>query len=351
MNQYSGMAGMAGRNAPVCDLRSDTVTRPDEAMRRAMYEAELGDDVFGDDPTVARLEAGLAGRMGKEAGLFLTSGTQSNLCAMLAHCGRGEEVITGRDYHTYAYEAAGASVLGGIALAPLGVEADGGLDPAAIAAEVKPDDSHKPVSRLLSLENTHNGKAVALERIAAAANAGRAAGLAVHLDGARYFNAIAALGCGEADLAALADTVSLCMSKGLGTPAGSVLVGPRDLIARARRWRKMLGGGMRQSGILAAAALHALEHNVAPLTGDHARAERLAGALRDLGAGEVVTNTNMVFFTPADGGHAALRAHLAGQGVLIGGAARGPIRMVLHRDVDDDALAVALDGFAGFYGG
>ena len=349
MNQYAGMTRTDRANAPLCDLRSDTVTQPDEPMRRAMYEAELGDDVFGDDPTVNRLEATLAERMGKEAGLFLTSGTQSNLCAMLAHCGRGEEVITGRGYHVFAYEAAGASVLGGIALSPLDVAPDGGLDPAAIAADVKPDDPHKPVSRLLSLENTHNGIPVSLARTQAATDAGRAAGLALHLDGARYFNAIAGLGCGEGDLAAMFDSVSLCMSKGLGTPAGSVLVGPGDLIARARRWRKMLGGGMRQSGVLAAAALHALGHNVARLAEDHSRARQMADRLNALGAGDVAQATNMVFLTPRDGANDALRAHLAASGVIIAGGSTGPIRMVFHKSIDDAGFARALDGMTGFF--
>lgn len=348
MNQYAGATADRRGNAPVCDLRSDTVTQPDEAMRQAMVSAPLGDDVFGDDPTVIRLEETLAERTGKEAGLFLTSGTQSNLCAMLAHCGRGEEVIVGRDYHVFAYEAHGASVLGGLALCPIDVDADGGLDPAAITAEEKPDDPHKPVSRLLSLENTHNGKAVSLERTNAAIDAARNAGLAVHLDGARLFNAATALGCDVADLAAPADSVSLCMSKGLGTPAGSVLVGPRALIAKARRWRKMLGGGMRQSGVLAAAALHALDHNAPKLAEDHDRAADLAALLRGLNAGDVTQATNMIFFTPAQGENDALRAHLAEQDVLILGGSSGPIRIVLHRGVDDlayDRVAAAIRSF------
>ncbi|MDU8927759.1 low-specificity L-threonine aldolase [Alisedimentitalea sp. MJ-SS2] len=350
MNHYAGATTSRRGNAPVCDLRSDTVTQPDDAMREAMVAAELGDDVFGDDPTVTRLEETLAERTGKEAGLFLTSGTQSNLCAMLAHCGRGEEVIVGRDYHVFAYEAHGASVLGGLALCPIAVADDGGLDPAAIAAEVKPNDSHKPVSRLLSLENTHNGKPVSLVRMGVAISAARKAGLSVHLDGARAFNAAAALGCEVADLAAPVDSVSLCMSKGLGTPAGSVLVGPRDLITKARRWRKMLGGGMRQSGVLAAAALHALEHNAPRLVKDHDRAADLAALLRDLNAGDVTQATNMIFFTPANGENDALRARLAEHDVLILGGSSGPIRIVLHRGVDDLAYDRAIAAIRSFYG-
>jgi len=242
MNQYVSVQDAPA--APIiCDLRSDTVTTPDAAMQAAMADAEVGDDVYGEDPSVNRLEATLAERLGKEAGLFLTSGTQSNLVGMLAHCARGEEILVGRGYHIYTYEAAGASVLGGIALDPLEVAADGGLDPAAITAAIKDDDSHHAMTRLLGMENTHNGQAVPLVRCAAGVDAARAADLSAHLDGARFFNAVEALGCAETDLAGLYDTVSICLSKGLGAPVGSVLVGPRDLIGRARRWRKMLGGG------------------------------------------------------------------------------------------------------------
>ncbi|WP_051371897.1 low-specificity L-threonine aldolase [Leisingera aquimarina] len=349
MSQYSGLAG-AGSNAAQCDLRSDTVTRPDAGMMRAIQTAELGDDVYGEDPQVNRLEAVLAERLGKEAALFLPTGTMSNLAGLLAYCQRGEEIIVGADYHIYAYEAAGASVLGGIALCPVPVRRDGALDPAAIAGAVKEDDSHLAVSRLLSLENTHNGLAVPLTDMAAAAQAGRDAGLSVHLDGARFFNATTALGCSEMDLAGLADSVSICLSKGLGASAGSVLAGPGDLIAKARRWRKMLGGGMRQAGVLAAAGLYALEHNVARLAEDHARAAELAGVLHSLGTGEVSQATNMVFFTPEDGCNDELRRHLAAEGVVIGGGSSGAIRMVLHKDVGDDALDRAVQGLKSFYG-
>ncbi|UWQ28100.1 low-specificity L-threonine aldolase [Leisingera sp. M523] len=349
MSQYAGLAG-AGANAALCDLRSDTLTRPDAGMMRAIQAAELGDDVYGEDPQVNRLEAVLAERLGKEAALFLPTGTMSNLAGLLAHCQRGEEIILGAGYHVYAYEAAGASVLGGISLCPVPVRDDGALDPEVIAGAVKADDSHLAVSRLLSLENTHNGLAVPLADMAAAATAGRTAGLAVHLDGARFFNATVALGCSEAALAGLMDTVSICLSKGLGTPAGSVLAGPADLIAKARRWRKMLGGGMRQAGVLAAAALYALEHNVERLAQDHDRAAELADVLRGLGAGEVSQATNMVFFTPKEGRNDALRMHLASEGVVIGGGSSGAIRMVLHKDVDNGALDRAVQGLKSFYG-
>ena len=347
MNQYRQLEHTGSDDLPACDLRSDTVTRPCEAMRQAMYDAELGDDVYGEDPEINRLEKILAEHLGKEAGLFLPTGTQSNFTALLAHCGRGEEILTGADYHVYAWEAAGASVLGGMSLHALPVRDDGALDPALISAAVREDDAHLPVSRLLSLENTHNGKAVPLDAMQTAVDAGREAGLSVHLDGARFFNAITELGCTETDLSGMVDTVSICLSKGLGTPAGSVLVGPADLVAKARRWRKMLGGGMRQAGVLAATGLYALEHNVTRLKEDHSRAEKLADVLRKTGIGSVERNTNMVFLTCDD--CESLRHFMAARGILIGSGSP-TIRMVLHRDIDDDALAKALAGFEAYAG-
>ncbi|MEM7642535.1 MAG: GntG family PLP-dependent aldolase, partial [Pseudomonadota bacterium] len=255
--------GAASAPAGAVDLRSDTVTRPGAAMRAAMAEAVVGDDVYGDDPTVARLEAEVAARFGFEAALLLPSGTQSNLIAVMCHCGRGEEVLVGRGYHVDCAEARGTSVLGGIAVEPLALRDDQGIDPAVIAAAVKPDDVHYPVTRLLSLENSVGGRVVPLAVQAAAVAEARQHGLAVHLDGARVFNACVALDVAPAEMAAGVDSVSVCLSKGLGAPAGSVLAGSADLIARARRWRKILGGGMRQVGVIAAAGLHALEHHVA----------------------------------------------------------------------------------------
>ncbi|WP_299297534.1 low-specificity L-threonine aldolase [uncultured Tateyamaria sp.] len=347
MNQYTAVSSRP--SSPVlCDLRSDTVTAPDAQMRTLMAQAEVGDDVYGEDPTVTRLENTLAERLGKEAGLFLTSGTQSNLVGLLSHCARGEEILVGRGYHIYKYEAAGASVLGGIALDPLPVAADGGLDADAVTASIKEDDSHHAITRLLCLENTHNGHAVPLSRCQDAADAARAAGLSVHLDGARFFNAVEALGCAEQDLAGLFDTVSICLSKGLGAPVGSVLVGPRDIIDRARRWRKMLGGGTRQSGVLAAAGLHALDNNVARLSEDRARAERLGQSLSQYG--QVEQATNMIFFKPDGGVTPALQQHMAERGVTLSGAT-GTTRLVLHKDVSDEGLNAAVDGFRRFFGG
>ena len=346
MSQYTATAHRP--TTTLCDLRSDTVTRPDAAMRQAMADAEVGDDVFGDDPTVNRLEAALAARLGKDAGLFLTSGTQSNFVGLLAHCARGEEIITGRPYHIYKYEAKGTSVLGGIGLEPLDVAPDGALEANAITAAVKEDDPHMPITRLLSLENTHNGLAIPLTRLGDAVQAGRDAGLGVHLDGARYFNAIAALNCPDSALADLFDSVSICLSKGLGAPVGSVLVGPQDLIDRARRWRKMLGGGTRQAGILAAAGLYALDHNIDRLSDDHARATELADALR--GYGDVQHATNMIFFTPQGGVKDDLPHHMAAHGVQLTGAT-GTTRLVLHKDVTDEGVQAAIDGFRSYFGG
>ncbi len=349
MNQYQ-TADRTGHNTPVYDLRSDTVTKPDEGMRRAMADAEVGDDVYGDDPTVNRLEARLAERLGKDAGLFVPSGTMSNLTGLLAHCGRGEEVIVGRDYHIASYEAAGASVLGGIAICTVPVEVDGGLSPIVIRDELKPDDSHKPISRLVSLENTHNGMVVPLARVSDVASSARDCGLSVHLDGARFFNAITGLGCAETDLAGLGDSVSVCLSKGLGTPAGSVLLGPSDIIDRARRYRKMLGGGMRQAGVLAAAGLYALDHNVERLAEDHERADHLAKTLSKLEAGQVNQATNMVFLTPRDELNDPLRAHMEQTNITLGGGSNGLMRLVLHKDIDDVALNSIVTELRAFFG-
>ncbi len=339
------------RNALI-DLRSDTVTRPDAAMRHAMAEAEVGDDVYGDDPTVNALEQETAERLGKEAGLFLPTGTQSNLAACLTHCARGEEIIIPEGYHILASEAAGTSVLGGIALKPLAVEPDGSVKPETVKAAIRPEDAHVPISRLLVLENTHRGQAIPLEQMQAPAAAAREAGLTIHLDGARLFNAAIALGVPIKSLADTADTVSLCLSKGLGAPAGTLLAGDLETLRRARRWRKMLGGGMRQSGILAAAGLHALAHNVDRLADDHARAAHLTAHLKALPASDPDhpprEATNMVFFTPRPNERDALMAHMSEAGILLGGQ-RPTMRIVLHKDIDDTALERAMSAFTTFY--
>ncbi|MBM2575886.1 low-specificity L-threonine aldolase [Jannaschia sp. Os4] len=338
----------ARTNGTIADLRSDTVTRPDAAMRAAMAAAEVGDDVYGEDPTIAALEERVAGTLGKAAAVMFPTATQSNLAALLSHCARGEEVLTGHDYHVRKYEAGGGSVLGGLVFHDLSVRPDGGLSATDVAAAVKEDDSHFAVTRLLVLENTHNGRAVPLDTQGAALAAARDAGLSTHLDGSRLFNAAEALGVPPARVAEGFDTVTICLSKGLGGPAGAVLSGPADLVSKARRWRKMLGGGMRQAGVIAAAGLHALDHNLAGLASDRARAERLRAALRALPWAEVEDGeSNMVWLALRDPSHAdALAAHLADAGITVSPGAK--MRLVLHRDVDDAALDAVVAAFEGF---
>jgi len=292
----------------------------------------VGDDVWGDDPTVNRLQAVTAERAGKEAGLFFPSGTQSNLAALMSHCARGEEFIVGQRAHTYRYEAGGAAALGSIQPQPIENEPDGTLALDRIRAEIKPDDAHFARTRLLALENTINGKVLPPAYVAEAAALARSRGLALHLDGARAWNAAVAMGVEVAEVCAPFDSVSLCFSKGLGAPVGSVLVGPKELIDRAKRARKMLGGGMRQAGILAAACLYALDHQLQALAEDHANARRLADGLGQIEALTVESvATNMVFVRVPEARCAGLQAALAEAGVL---AAIAPLsRFVLHRDV------------------
>ena len=314
-------------------------------MRKAMAEAEVGDDVFGDDPTVNRLEAVVAERLGKEAAVFVTSGTQSNLCALLAHCGRGDEYIAGDHAHTYQYEAGGGAVLGGIQPQPVPMLADGLPDPAAIDAAVKPVDHHFARTRLLCLENTRDGMVQSVERMQEAIVVGRKHGLALHLDGARMWNATAELGIDGATLTADFDTVSMCLSKGLGAPAGSVLSGPADFIAEARKWRKMLGGGLRQVGVLAAAGLYALEYNVNRLSEDHERAARLAKGLAEIDGITVTAHSTNMVFTEIPGAGPVLSAALAADGILARADWRST-RLVTHMDVDDEAIDDAIESFA-----
>ncbi len=332
--------------APVVDLRSDTVTRPTPAMREAMARAEVGDDVFGDDPTVQALEARAAGLFGLEAGLFFPTGTQSNLAALMAHCGRGEEVIVGQDAHTYRYEGGGAAVLGSIQPQPIQNLPDGTLDLAMVEAAIKPDDSHFAITRLLALENTIGGKVIGRDYLAKAVTLAWKRGLSTHLDGARIFNAAVKLGMPVNALCAGFDTVSVCLSKGLGTPAGTVLVGHRGLVDKARRIRKMLGGGMRQVGILAAAGLHVLEHHVERLAEDHGNAERLAKGLAGAGYEVETPQTNMVFVKVAKERCAGLQEHLAASGVIAIVSPR--TRLVTHLDVDAPGIDRAVAAFASF---
>ena len=331
------------------DLRSDTVTRPTPAMREAMTNAELGDDVFGDDPSVNALQERIAAMLGKEAALFVPSGTQSNLVATMTHCQRGDEVIVGQMAHTYRWEAGGAAVLGSVQPQPIAHQSDGTLALADIEAAIKPDDSHFARSRLLCLENTLGGKALPLSYMAEATALARRRGLATHLDGARLFNAAIKLGGPARDIAQHFDSVSVCFSKGLGAPVGSALVGPREFIQRAHRWRKMLGGGMRQAGVLAGAALYALEHHIARLADDHALAQRLAEGLRGIAELKVEPpQTNMVFVDARGDRAAGLIDHLKSRGVLATGAYH--LRFVTHLDVDapgiDRAIAAVREHFA-----
>lgn len=318
------------------DLRSDTVTVPSEDMRRAMSTAAVGDDVFHDDPTVNRLEAMMAEMAGKEAALFVPSGTMSNLVALLAHCQRGEEYIVGQGYHTYLYEAGGAPVLGSVVPQPIVVEPDGTLDFAKIAAVIKKDDYHFARSKLLCLENTHNGKVISLEYMKSAYEFAKSKNLSVHLDGARAFNAITELGCELSELTQYADSVSICLSKGLGAPVGSVLCGSAELIKWAPRWRKMVGGGMRQAGILAAAGIYALENNVKRLADDHRHAKQLAQRLQ--GIDELLINqdlvqTNMLFVKTTMDTADALAKFLNGKGITIIPAET--MRWVMHLNISD----------------
>ena len=328
------------------DLRSDTVTQPTPAMREAMMAAPLGDDVYGDDPTVQALQETLAARLGLEAGLFCPSGTMSNLCALMAHCGRGDEYIVGQDAHTYKYEGGGAAVLGSIQPQPIENALDGSLPLGKITAAIKPDDPHFARTRLLTLENTIGGKVLPQGYVREALALAGKHGLATHLDGARFFNAAVAsavdgspeaLTKAERELAAGFDSISICLSKGLGTPAGSVLLGSRELIHKAIRIRKMLGGGMRQSGILAAAGLYALEHHVARLAEDHRNAQVLADLLNGIPEMTVSgPHTNMVFVRIPHADIAPLAAFLKERGILILDSTRG--RLVTHLGMDAGAI-------------
>jgi threonine aldolase len=338
----------------IVDLRSDTVTRPTPGMRQAMFEAEVGDDVFGDDPTVNALQERIAAMTGKEAALYLPTGTQSNLCGLLAHCQRGEEYIVGQLAHTYRYEGGGAAVLGSIQPQPLLMDAQGRMALSDIAAAIKPDDAHFARTRLLCLENTWNGNVMPHDYLTDAAALARAQGLSVHLDGARVFNAaVANAGEGGDALAALRqmtdvfDSVSVCFSKGLGAPIGSALCGSKELISRAHRVRKMTGGGLRQAGVVAAAALYALDHHVDRLRQDHAMAQRLANGLQGLAGLSVRSvQTNIVFLDVGEGRGPALLTHLKAAGVLATGMLG--LRFVTHLDVDAEAIDRAIAAIRDF---
>ncbi len=321
----------------IIDLRSDTVTTPSAAMRAVMAEAEVGDDVYGEDPTVNRLESLAAGMLGTQAAVFAASGTQSNLMALLSHCERGDEYIVGQHAHTYKYEGGGAAVLGSIQPQPLDLEPDGTLNLEQVARAIKPDDPHFARTRLLCLENTQAGKILPLEYLERAAELARDRGLALHLDGARAFNAAVKLKVPITAIAEHFDSVSICLSKGLGAPVGSVLCGSAEVVKRARRWRKVLGGGMRQAGIVAAAGIFALERNVERLEEDHHNARSLADGLADVEELKIdprSVQTNMAFLSVDRTIMPRLLRHLEDNGIRM--SEGEPIRLVTHLDVSSD---------------
>lgn len=330
------------------DLRSDTVTRPTTAMRKAMSEAEVGDDVYGEDPTVIRLQTIAAETLGTEAALFLPSGTQSNLCALLSHCERGDEYIVGQTAHTYMYEGGGAAVFGSIQPQPLDFMPDGSLDLAMVAAAIKPDDPHYARTRLLCLENTQGGKVLPLSYLVQAREFADKHGLGLHLDGARIFNASVKLGVPVTDISRHFDSVSVCLSKGLCAPVGSVLCGTGEIIGKARRWRKMLGGGMRQAGVLAAAGILSITEQVRYLQKDHDNAQLLAKALGDFPGLEIDQNavqTNMVFARVKTGSRQALMQKMKSEGVMVSGA-RDTLRLVTHFDFNAEQIEPVTTAFS-----
>lgn len=331
----------------IIDLRSDTVTKPTDAMRQAMLTAEVGDDVYGEDPTVNLLQELAAEMAGKEAGLFVPTGSQGNLLSILASCQRGEEYIAGQQAHCYRYEAGGAAVFGGVQPQPIEFENDGSLDLTKVAAMIKPDDSHFAITRLLCLENTQSGKVLPLNYQAEAADLAREYDLKLHLDGARVFNAAVQQKVPLGEITRYYDSVSFCLSKGLGAPVGSILVGSREFIARAHRLRKMAGGGMRQAGILAAAGIYALKHHVVRLAEDHANARKLAeglSAIEGLDVEPDTVETNMVFVSSDLETQPQLIESLKERGILVGGY--GQLRLVTHHDIAGEDVPVVVEAFA-----
>jgi len=336
------------------DLRSDTVTKPTPAMREAMAKAEVGDDVYGEDPTVNRLQEMAAEMMGKEGGLFVASGTMGNLAGVLAHCQRGDEVIVGNKAHTFLFEAGGISVLGGVHSYQLPNQPDGSLALEEIEAAIRPDDPHDPITRLICLENTHNrcgGTYQTPEYMNRVSEFARGRGLSVHLDGARIFNAAAVQGIKAKELAGPVDSVTFCLSKGLCAPVGSVLCGSKEFIRKAHRLRKMLGGGMRQAGILAAAGIVALETMTGRLSEDHARARKLADGLKQvpgLVLDQEVPATNMVFLslTPeVKSDTSEVVEKLKRRGILAGVTGQRSFRLVLHYWIDDAGVEKTVAAF------
>jgi threonine aldolase len=330
------------------DLRSDTVTQPSTAMRAAMSSAPVGDDVYADDPTVNRLQDFAADLFGYEAGLFAPSGTQTNLIALMTHCGRGDEYLVGQEAHTYKYEGGGAAVLGSIQPQPIANQPDGSIAVSDIAAYIKPDDMHFARTRLLALENTIGGRVLPQDYVKSATDFAHAKGLATHLDGARVCNAAVKNGISLRAAVAGFDTVSVCLSKGLGAPVGSVLLGPKAFIEQGKRWRKMLGGGMRQAGVIAAAAQYALEHNVERLAEDHENAAALSSGLAQIEQLSVSTpQTNIFYVEIPEAAAASLRDALAREGIRASIGAH--TRLVTHLDVSRADVEKVIASFKAFF--
>jgi threonine aldolase len=331
----------------IVDLRTDTLTMPSPDMRRAMANAELGDDVFGEDPTVNRLQDVAAERLDKEAALFVSSGTMGNLLGLLVSARSGQELIADADSHVFLAEAGGAAALGGIQIMP--VRTQGGImEPEQVVEAIRPDDQHYPRTAAVTFENTHNrhgGVAWPLRSLRAASQQARDSGIAVHIDGARIFNAALAVRVEVKELAACADTLTFCLSKGLGAPAGSILVGPKAKIAEAKRWRKMLGGGMRQIGVLAAAGLYALDHMVDRLAEDHANARTLAEGLAEI---KGITldlwrvQTNLVIFEINGISTASFVDECKKRGLSADASGRTRVRFVTHYGIDSEDVQFAL---------
>ena len=338
-------------NTNIIETRSDTFTVPDQAMIDAMMRADVGDDVYDIDPTVIKLQDYAADLVGMETSLFMPTGTQSNLTAMMVHCGRGDEVITGNIYHIYQYEARGASILGGMSLTPLPVNTTNSLSPRDIEQHIKADDVHFPTTRLISLENTVNGEPQDLDNIAEIIKIAKKHGLKTHCDGARMMNAAVALGVKPSKVAQGFDSVSMCLSKGLGTPIGTMLCGSKDFIMTAKRIRKLLGGGMRQVGYMAAAGLYALEHNIERLAQDHAHAQQLQQALLDFSDKMTYAPTqhsNMVFIHPKPAHQPTITDFMAKNGVMMSNDI-GKIRLVMHKNINDAQVSHLIDLFRAFY--
>ncbi len=335
------------------DLRSDTVTMPSKEMLKAMLDADLGDDVYGEDPTVNKLERKIADICGMEAAVFTPSGTQSNLIGIIAHCQRGDEYIVGQTAHTYMWEGGGAAVLGSIQPQPLDFEIDGSLDLQKIDLAIKPIDNHHPRTKLVCLENTTAGKVLPLEYLNNFSNFITDKNLVSHLDGARVFNASVKLNVQINDIAKYFNSISICLSKGLGAPVGSVLCGHKDLIQEARRWRKVLGGGMRQAGILAAAGIYALEHNIHRLAIDHENAEYLASELakiEEIHVDRASLQTN-IFYIKIINNYDNFRKFLFNKGIILpkGPNKKGQIRLVTHLDILSSDIKKVVNDIKQFY--